>query len=62
MLERDFVMRLLALLLLPLALGACEVGRIKLPMTVGPSDTSLQSCARAADGTVPADCKAPAAR
>jgi hypothetical protein len=55
-------MRWLAILMLPFALGACEVGRIKLPMTVGPSDMSLQSCERSADGTVPAGCEAPAGR
>jgi hypothetical protein len=54
-------MKWLAMLLIPLTLAACEVGRIRLPMTLGPNDASRASCARSADTPVYGDCKAPAA-
>jgi hypothetical protein len=47
----------LLILLLPIALSGCAVGHIKLPMTVGPSDTPKPSCLTYADAPAFGDCK-----
>jgi hypothetical protein len=47
------------LVLLSLALAGCEVGHLKLPMTLGPSDAAPASCL--GDTAAHGDCKAPAA-
>lgn len=52
----------LLLLPVPLALAACEVGHIKMPMapmTLGPSETSSAACA-AAGNTAGTACRAQA--
>jgi hypothetical protein len=49
----------LLILVLPLALGACAVGHVTLPMTLGPSDTPKVSCLTYADAPAYGDCKAP---
>jgi hypothetical protein len=47
----------LLILLLPIALAGCAVGHIKLPMTIGPSDTPKASCLTYADAPAFGDCK-----
>jgi hypothetical protein len=47
----------LLILLLPIALASCAVGHVKLPMTVGPSDTRKASCLTYADAPAFGDCK-----
>jgi hypothetical protein len=51
--------RWLVMLLVPLALAGCEVGHLKLPMTLGPSGTAPASCL--SDTTAHGDCKSSAA-
>jgi hypothetical protein len=50
------VKRLLTLLLL-LAFTGCSVGRVKLPMTVGPSDPAPPSCLTYSGTPSYGDCK-----
>ncbi len=50
----------LLLLPVPLALAACEVGQIKMPMapmTLGPSETTHAACAGADEATANAACR-----
>ena len=47
----------LLILLLPIALAGCAVGHLKLPMTLGPSDTPKASCLTYADAPAFGDCK-----
>ena len=49
----------LLIVLLPIALAGCAVGHVKLPMTVGPSDTPKASCLTYADAPAFGDCKGP---
>ncbi len=50
------------MLLVPLALAGCEVGHLKLPMTLGPSGAAPASCLGDGNMTAHGDCNAPAAR
>jgi hypothetical protein len=52
---RRAAVKWLAMLLTPLALAACEVGHIKLPMTLGPSNGPQATCLHSADA--PGDCR-----
>jgi hypothetical protein len=49
----------LILLLLPVALAGCSVGRVTLPMTLGPSDVPKASCLTYADAPAFGDCQGP---
>jgi len=50
------MLRYLPLLLLPLALSACSVGTVKLPMTLGPSDAPRPACLTYGDAPAYGDC------
>jgi hypothetical protein len=52
------MLKLFVILLLPIALAACEVGHVKVPMTLGPSDTAQAACLTYGD-TPAYGCKAP---
>ena len=47
------------LILLPIALAGCAVGHVKLPMTLGPSDTPKVSCLTYTNPPAFGDCKGP---
>jgi hypothetical protein len=49
----------LIILLLPVALAGCSVGRATLPMTLGPSDLPKVSCLTYADAPAFGDCQGP---
>jgi hypothetical protein len=49
----------LLILLLPIGLSGCAVGHVRLPMTLGPSDTPKASCLTYADAPAFGDCKGP---
>jgi hypothetical protein len=47
----------LLILLLPLAFIGCSVGRVKLPMTLGPSNPAPSSCLTYSGSPSYGDCK-----
>jgi hypothetical protein len=47
----------LLILVLPFALAGCAVGTVKLPMTLGPSDTPKATCLTYGDAPAYGDCK-----
>jgi hypothetical protein len=49
------MLKLIGLLLLPIALAACEVGHFKVPMTLAPSGSAPASCA--GNGADSSDCR-----
>jgi hypothetical protein len=51
--------KLIVILLLPVALAACEVAHFKLPMTLGPTDSAPASCLGNGGTATSGDCKAP---
>jgi hypothetical protein len=49
------MLKLIGILLVPIALAACEVGHFKVPMTLGPSGSAPASCA--GNGAHSGDCR-----
>jgi hypothetical protein len=48
------MLKLFMILSLPVALAACEVGHVKIPMTLGPTDSAPVSCP---GNTAASDCR-----